>query len=131
MIKVSFLHSFEDSNARIQEEKGGFIARCECGWSSPPKPTKEDAIISFENHVSTNPSHKFLMEDKSSNFNSASIAIAVLGVIYVLSPIDLVPDYLVGVGWIEDILIGIFSIMLIKGGLEGKSPQDSISSILK
>jgi len=123
------LHSFEDSKAKIEKQKRGYTAECECGWSSEPKKTKEEAVIAFENHVASVPNHRIVEEDSKSNFTS--LFVAVLGIVYIISPIDLVPDYLVGIGWIEDILIGIFAILFIKGGLEGKSPREIISSVLK
>lgn len=128
--KVIDLHSFEDSKARIEERGEGYIAECECGWNSEPKPTKEEAVIAFENHVSSYPDHEKIIEE-SNKSNFLSISLAVMGIIYVLSPLDVVPDYLVGVGWIEDILIGIFAIIFLKGGLENKSPKEIISDTFK
>ncbi len=38
-------------------------------------------------------------------------------VAYVISPIDLMPDFLVGLGWIDDILLATFAINWIIGRL--------------
>ena len=39
-------------------------------------------------------------------------------VVYVISPIDLMPDFLVGLGWIDDILLVTFAVNWIVGRLE-------------
>ena len=36
------------------------------------------------------------------------IILILLGLIYAVSPIDLVPDFLIGLGWIDDIVVIIF-----------------------
>jgi len=38
-------------------------------------------------------------------------------VAYVISPIDLMPDFIVGLGWIDDILIATFAVNWIVGRL--------------
>lgn len=119
-------HKFDDSTAQIEHEKKGYSASCECGWSSPLFSTREEAIISFENHVRSNPQHKLVREEEGANHSS--IFLAVLGILYIVSPIDFVPDHLIGIGWIEDILIGIMSILFLKKGLDGKSPSEILSN---
>jgi uncharacterized membrane protein YkvA (DUF1232 family) len=37
-------------------------------------------------------------------------AIMVGVVVYVISPVDLMPDFLVGLGWIDDILLATFAV---------------------
>ncbi len=120
------VHKFENSKAQIENHEKGFTAKCECGWTSGLKPTKEEAIVKFENHVRLNSHHKITLEK---NTNYSSILLATIGILYIISPIDFVPDYLIGVGWIEDILIGLFCIVFIKKGLEGKSPKEILSGI--
>ncbi|KXA94055.1 hypothetical protein AKJ65_05565 [candidate division MSBL1 archaeon SCGC-AAA259E19] len=71
------------------------------------------------------------MFEKKEQKNFFSIFLGLLGFIYVFSPIDLVPDYLIGVGWLEDILIGVLSILLIKKGIDGRSPKEIFSEIFK
>lgn len=121
------MHKFDGSKARIEDGKKGYIAICECGWSSNELPTKEEAIISFENHVKSDPHHKAWKEEEGANI--PSLLLGALGFLYIISPVDLVPDYLVGVGWMEDILIGILCFILIKGGLNSKSPVETLSDI--
>jgi len=36
------------------------------------------------------------------------IAITVLGVLYIVSPVDLLPDFIPGVGWLDDLLVLMF-----------------------
>lgn len=119
-------HRFDDSTAQIEQEKKGYSANCECGWSSPLFSTREEAIISFENHVRSNPQHKLVKDEGGANHSS--LFLAILGILYVISPIDLVPDHLVGIGWIGDILIGIISIILLMRGLSGESPSEILSN---
>jgi len=44
-------------------------------------------------------------------------AVMVGVVAYVISPIDLMPDFLVGLGWIDDILLATFAVNWIIGRL--------------
>ncbi len=127
--KVIYVHQFDDSRAKIRRNDEGFIANCECGWSSGEMRTREEAIISFEDHVRSDPRHKIVKEEGGANLSS--IFLAGLGILYIISPIDFVPDYFIGVGWIEDILIGILSVLFLKKGSDGKSPSEIISDILK
>lgn len=124
---MSNVYKFDDSKAEIEEKKAGFSATCQCGWSSGPKDSKEEAIIAFENHVRSNPRHKIEMEENGANM--FSLLIAGLAFAYVVSPIDFVPDSLVLVGWIEDILLLVFGAILLKKGLDGKSPYEVFSEV--
>lgn len=121
------MHRFDDSKAQIKQDQSGFVASCECGWISEPVKTREEAIIAFENHVGSDPKHRMVKEKGGKNF--FSLFLATLGFLYIISPIDIVPDYLVGVGWIEDILIGIFCLAFVKKGLDGKSPTEILEEI--
>lgn len=121
------LYKFQDSRAKIEKSEGGFAANCQCGWRSELNPTKEAAIIAFEGHVRSDPKHRIAMEEEGTSLSS--LFLAVVGILYVLSPIDIIPDYFVLVGWIEDILIGVLSVILIKKGLQGKSPRRILSDI--
>ncbi|VAW15500.1 hypothetical protein MNBD_ALPHA12-624 [hydrothermal vent metagenome] len=49
-------------------------------------------------------------------------------VAYVISPIDLMPDFLVGLGWIDDILLVTFAVNWIVGRLERVDFSQSNSS---
>lgn len=139
---TSTIHQFGDATARIKQGKKGYFAQCDCGWRSREYLDQREAVISFEEHVLLDPQHE--VEDLGvppkpeevsagvrgeANINYTSLLLAFLGFLYVISPIDVVPDYLVGVGWIEDIIVGIFSVMLVKGGLKGRSPSEIISNI--
>ncbi|KXA91153.1 hypothetical protein AKJ57_02325 [candidate division MSBL1 archaeon SCGC-AAA259A05] len=122
------MRKFDGVECEVKKKKG-FVATCECGWESDEKRTKEEAIISFEDHVRSNPSHHMFENEEQKNF--FSIFLGILGFVYVVSPIDLVPDYLIGIGWLEDILIGVLSIFLIKKGVDGRSPTEIFSEIFK
>ncbi len=124
---MSRVYNFNGSKALIKKADDGYIVECKCGWSSDKKNSREEAIVDFETHVSSDPKHHIAKEVSGPNL--LSLFLAVLGVIYIISPIDIVPDYLVLVGWIEDIIIAIFSIIFIKRGWDGKSPRDILSSI--
>lgn len=124
---VKLMHRFDDSKAQIKQDQSGFVASCECGWRSEAVETREEAIIAFENHVASDPKHR-MVEEKGGK-NLFSLFLATLGFIYIISPIDIVPDYLVGVGWIEDILIGILCIVFVKKGLDDKSPAEILGEI--
>ncbi len=139
-MSTSTTHQFGDTTARIKRGKNGYFAQCDCGWKSSEYEEEKEAVISFEEHVLSDPRHEVQdvnvppkKEDVSSKakgeVNYASLLIALLGFLYVISPIDIVPDYLVGIGWIEDIIIGLFSVMLAKGGMKGKSPTEIVSKI--
>ncbi|KXA97233.1 hypothetical protein AKJ38_01720 [candidate division MSBL1 archaeon SCGC-AAA259I14] len=121
------VYRFAGSKALIERNEKGFVANCKCGWDSGVKDSREEAIVAFETHVSSDPRHKVMEETRGLNF--FSIFLAVMGILYVISPYDIVPDYMIGVGWFEDIIILLLSIILIKGGIEGKSPGQIISSI--
>ena len=123
------MYKYDDSKAKIKERETGYVASCECGWKSEPKISKEEAVIAFEDHVQSDPSHKVMKEEGGSGKSWSSIFIAVLGIIYIISPVDLIPDYWVLVGWFEDILIGLLSFLFIKKGLEGESPGEILSGI--
>lgn len=121
------VYKFDGSKALVEEEDEAFIARCKCGWSSEKKISREEAVIAFETHVSSDPKHRVLEEE--SGMNAFSLFLALLGLIYVLSPVDLVPDTVVGVGWIGDAIMLILSIMFFKAGFQGKPPEQVISNI--
>ncbi len=121
-------YRFDDSEAKLEEGRRGFSANCQCGWSSEPKATKEEAIIAFENHVRSDPRHTMDIE-RDEGTNLLSLLIASMGFIYILSPVDFVPDSLVLVGWIEDILLAVFCSIFAILGFEGKSPGEIVSDI--
>ena len=125
---MSNVYRFDDSKAQIKESKTGFYAKCQCGWKSEPRPSKEEVIIAFENHVRSNPRHKIKIEEKK-GADIFTLLIAGIAIAYILSPYDFVPDSLVLVGWIEDILLAVFAAIFIKRGFEGKSPSDIFSEI--
>lgn len=118
-------YRFDNSEAQIEEKETGYTAECQCGWKSELKGTREEAIISFENHMRSNPRH--VVEDEGRRINYFSLVIAAIGIIYIISSFDLVPDTLVLVGWIEDILIGVICLIFIKEGLNNKSPTEILS----
>ncbi len=39
--------------------------------------------------------------------NSFVIVILILAVLYILSPIDLIPDFIPVVGWVDDLAVGL------------------------
>ncbi len=132
------LHEFGDATARIKEGKKGYFAQCGCGWKSREHLEQKEAVISFEEHVLADSRHEVEDVDlpprtepqsEKNVVNHASLLLAFLGFLYIISPIDLVPDYLIGVGWIEDIILGIFCVLFAKGGWRGKSPTEIISEI--
>lgn len=127
MVRMTREYEFGRSKATINENEEGFTVNCECGWNSDVMSSEEDAVIAFESHVKSNPRHKMAKESEGANF--LSIFLAALGFLYIISPIDFVPDYLVGVGWMEDILIGVICFILAKGGVNGQSPIEVISDI--
>lgn len=124
---MSRVYKFNDSKALIKKVNDGFVAECKCGWSSDEKNSREEAIVDFETHVGSDPKHHIAKEESRPNL--LSLFLAALGIIYVISPYDIVPDFLVLVGWIEDIIILIFSIIFIKKGWSGESPGNILSSI--
>ncbi len=124
---MSRVYKYDGSKALIKKTDDGYVAECRCGWISDTKDSREKAIIDFETHVSSDPKHRIIREGYGPNL--ISLILAAIGIIYVISPFDLVPDILVVVGWLEDIIILIFSIIFIKKGLEGESPGDILSSI--
>ena len=36
-----------------------------------------------------------------------ALIITILGILYIISPIDLIPDFIPGLGWIDDIIVAI------------------------
>lgn len=139
LMPTNDVHELGNATARIQKGKKGYFAQCDCGWRSREYLEQKEAVISFEEHVLADPQHevkdvnlpprsepKF---EKRGGVNYASLLLAFAGFLYVISPIDIVPDYLVGVGWIEDIVVGIFSVMFAKGGWKGRTPMEIISEV--
>ena len=49
----------------------------------------------------------------------------ILGLIYVLSPYDIVPDFLVGWGWLDDIIVLFFLWRFLKNLLQKQSDTQS------
>jgi len=43
--------------------------------------------------------------------------ITVISGAYVISPIDLIPDFIIGIGWIDDIIVGLIGLMFFIRGL--------------
>ncbi len=74
------------------------------------------------------PKHKIRIEENKTNLSS--LFLAAVGICYILVPFDLFPDTLTLIGWVEDILIGIVSLVLIKEGLDGKSPIEAIRKLV-
>lgn len=134
----SIIHEFGDARANIKEGKKGYFAQCGCGWRSKEYLEQKEAVISFEEHVLSDPKHKADVTPPSRaepppekrDVNYLSLLLALLGFLYVISPIDLVPDYFIGIGWVGDSIIGIFSVVFAKGGLKGKPPTQILSEIL-
>lgn len=121
------IHEFEGSKAKIEREEEGFMAECGCGWSSGLVDTKEEAVIEFEEHVQSDPTHRIEESSKRKSYWSLFLGILSLG--YVVSPLDFVPDTLVGVGWVDDAFFLIFAVLLLKEGWNGKSPMEIVSDI--
>lgn len=138
LMPTNDVHELGNATARIKEGKKGYFAQCDCGWKGREYLDQKEAVISFEEHVLANPRHEVedvdlppRAEPQSEKrvVNYASLLLALLGFLYIISPIDIVPDYLVGVGWIEDIILGAFCVLFAKGGWRGKSPTEIISEI--
>lgn len=121
------VYKFNGAKALIKKTEKGYIAKCKCGWETDPKESREEAIVDFETHVTSHPKHTVIEKERGTNI--FSILLALLGFVYVFSPIDIVPDYMIVIGWIEDIIIGILAIIFVKKGLEGKSPGEIISDL--
>ena len=34
-----------------------------------------------------------------------------LSILYIVSPIDLIPDFILGIGWIDDIIVGLIGVL--------------------
>jgi uncharacterized membrane protein YkvA (DUF1232 family) len=34
-----------------------------------------------------------------------------LSILYIVSPIDFIPDFLPGIGWVDDIIVGIIGVL--------------------
>jgi len=39
------------------------------------------------------------------------IIIFFLSILYIVSPIDLIPDFIPGIGWIDDIIVGVVGVL--------------------
>ncbi len=114
----------------VKEEDEGFVANCRCGWSSGVKPTRELAVIEFENHVQSDPKHK-IREEERSGVSFSSLLLAALCGLYVVYPFDILPDSIIIIGWIGDFLMLILAITFVVQGLKGKGPVEIISNIFK
>jgi len=42
-----------------------------------------------------------------------------IAVIYVISPIDLMPDFIPVVGWVDDVFAGLFGLVFLIKGFKG------------
>ena len=62
---------------------------------------------------------------KYRNISAKSIIIFVIALVYIISPIDLIPDYIIGIGQIDDIVIlGLALYFLEKDLLKYKEWKD-------
>lgn len=43
--------------------------------------------------------------------------ISIASAAYVISPIDLIPDFIIGIGWVDDIIIGLIGLGFFIRGL--------------
>ncbi len=50
---------------------------------------------------------------------------SILGFSYIICPYDLIPDFLVGLGWLDDIAVALFLIYYLKRFKKGKFPGKS------
>lgn len=122
-------HHFKETKGWIEKDEGKYTATCRCGWASEKKDTKEEAVINLENHVESTPHHLSAGKEEGKGKNFLSIFLAVIGLLYVIWPFDFIPDELILVGWIGDILAIVFSIIFLKKGLDGKGPIDALNEI--
>ena len=58
--------------------------------------------------------------------NWLSVGLGLAGIGYIISPIDAIPDFIPGIGQIDDGVVAAASGLLILGGLEGNKPKKSL-----
>lgn len=121
------VHEFDGSKAQIYIKNGNFVAQCRCGWVSARADTKEEAVIEFEEHVQSDPAHRIGVEYKERDY--WTLLMAIFSLAYVFSPIDLVPNALIGLNWLDDLLFLILAVIFLRGGWKGKSPWESFGDL--
>ena len=54
---------------------------------------------------------------------SFRMIVALLALLYVLSPVDAIPDFIPVVGWADDLLVGLVGLIALLCGARGSTPQ--------